>query len=552
MSFTAMAAAGAGILTTVTAGGLAAGSAGATIGGGILAGGALGAGTGAIGSAITGGDIGEGALMGAGTGAITAGLGSAIATPATTVAQTAVQQSAQAALNPIVNASGQVINQGTSLAAGQTAGQMAQQGIQQGAQQGIQQSAQAALNPITNASGQVINQGTSIPAGLAAAAPSSATPVGTELAKQGVQQGATNFLGNVAAPLSAPARVGLAGLSRTGVGLAAGEDIEQAGIAGLTAAGTTGLMSGLGELSANPVAGELSASDALARDIGSLPSTDTQLIPNSDLSSQIQQGIAGPGAGGTAVGNPMGMPKFQSPALSNISPDWTPASDSWTAAAGKTTGDLLPAPDLTPLSNYQPIEGSLGPAPLPEPSWYQMKAEAPTNLTDRPGNLYNQFNTTDKAIDSAKFLAPETTLTAGGLYAQKQLGIEDEEAAAEEKRKRGYSQSIWNNYMSQGRMPHESSSLYKYGFANGGIVGLTNGLGDGTSDSIPAVIDGGHPARLSSNEFVIPADVVSHIGNGSTEAGAQSLYDMMDRLRVARTNSSQQPNDINPRKYLPA
>jgi hypothetical protein len=141
---------------------------------------------------------------------------------------------------------------------------------------------------------------------------------------------------------------------------------------------------------------------------------------------------------------------------------------------------------------------------------------------------------------------------AGGLYAQDQQVKEDAEAAEEEKRKLGYSQSIWDNYMAQGRMPHHTSNLYNYGFANGGIVGLTNGLGDGTSDSIPAVVDGGHPARLSSNEFVIPADVVSHIGNGSTEAGAQSLYDMMDRLRVARTNSPQQPNDINPRKYLPA
>jgi hypothetical protein len=145
---------------------------------------------------------------------------------------------------------------------------------------------------------------------------------------------------------------------------------------------------------------------------------------------------------------------------------------------------------------------------------------------------------------------------AGGLYTQKQqrnqASSEASKAAEEEKRKRGYNQSIYNNYIDQGRMPHPSSSLYKYGFANGGIVGLTNGLGDGTSDSIPAVVDGRRPARLSSNEFVVPADVVSHIGNGSTEAGAQSLYDMMDRLRVARTNSLQQPNDINPRKYLPA
>jgi len=77
-------------------------------------------------------------------------------------------------------------------------------------------------------------------------------------------------------------------------------------------------------------------------------------------------------------------------------------------------------------------------------------------------------------------------------------------------------------------------------------------LGDGMSDDIPATIDGDQPAALSDGEFVIPADVVSHLGNGSSDAGAQQLYSMMDRIRQARTGNKEQGKEINPRKMMPA
>jgi hypothetical protein len=87
------------------------------------------------------------------------------------------------------------------------------------------------------------------------------------------------------------------------------------------------------------------------------------------------------------------------------------------------------------------------------------------------------------------------------------------------------------------------------GFANGG---LTAGPGDGMSDDIPAVIGGEQPAALSPGEFVVPADVVSDMGNGSSRAGARQLYSMMDRVRKARGGSVEQPKAINPREYMPA
>ena len=86
------------------------------------------------------------------------------------------------------------------------------------------------------------------------------------------------------------------------------------------------------------------------------------------------------------------------------------------------------------------------------------------------------------------------------------------------------------------------------GMASGGIAGynlggysdggrLLRGPGDGVSDSIPASIGDRQPARLADGEFVVPARIVSELGNGSTEAGARKLYAMMERVQRARTKT---------------
>ena len=74
---------------------------------------------------------------------------------------------------------------------------------------------------------------------------------------------------------------------------------------------------------------------------------------------------------------------------------------------------------------------------------------------------------------------------------------------------------------------------------------------DGMADKIPGTIDGVQPARLAHGEFVIPADVVSHLGNGNSDAGAKQLYKMMDRIRMARTGTREQGKEINPSKFMP-
>jgi len=91
------------------------------------------------------------------------------------------------------------------------------------------------------------------------------------------------------------------------------------------------------------------------------------------------------------------------------------------------------------------------------------------------------------------------------------------------------------------------------GYSDGGR--LLKGPGDGVSDSIPAVIGERQPARLADGEFVIPARIVSELGNGSTEAGAKKLYKMMDRVQNARKKSIGKKKvavDSRAEKLLPA
>jgi len=114
------------------------------------------------------------------------------------------------------------------------------------------------------------------------------------------------------------------------------------------------------------------------------------------------------------------------------------------------------------------------------------------------------------------------------------------------------------------------SGMAGAGYADGGITALKSGgnvsdlgsysdggrllkgPGDGMSDDIPATIGGKQEARLADGEFVVPADVVSGLGNGSTDAGAKHLYKMMDKVRHARTGRKSQAKQIKGEKYVPA
>ena len=99
------------------------------------------------------------------------------------------------------------------------------------------------------------------------------------------------------------------------------------------------------------------------------------------------------------------------------------------------------------------------------------------------------------------------------------------------------------------------------GYAQGGLMGLAQGgsagyyLGgktDGMADKVPAVIDDTQPAKLGHGEFVVPADVVGFLGSGNSEAGADVLYKMMDRIRQNAHGNKKQIKPANLKKTLPA
>ena len=171
-------------------------------------------------------------------------------------------------------------------------------------------------------------------------------------------------------------------------------------------------------------------------------------------------------------------------------------------------------------------------------------------------------------------ISPTTALIGGnlalGMYqGEKERELyerEREEDKAEIERKRRLAREAFDASLGRVQQP--------VGAVGGGLVALSRGgmtymeaggttgptgeprmvagTGDGMSDSVPATIEGVQEARLANDEFVIPADVVADIGNGSSSAGAKKLYAMMDRVRKARHGTTEQPPEINARKYMPA
>tara|TARA_X000001382_G_scaffold120338_1_gene101820 strand:+ start:1123 stop:2955 length:1833 start_codon:yes stop_codon:yes gene_type:complete len=100
------------------------------------------------------------------------------------------------------------------------------------------------------------------------------------------------------------------------------------------------------------------------------------------------------------------------------------------------------------------------------------------------------------------------------------------------------------NFAAGGLASMQSGQLFNNGYYLGGKT-------DGMADKVPARIDGKQEARLSDGEFVIPADVVSHLGNGNSDAGAQQLHSMMDGVRTARTGNPEQGKQIDPQQFMP-
>ena len=185
--------------------------------------------------------------------------------------------------------------------------------------------------------------------------------------------------------------------------------------------------------------------------------------------------------------------------------------------------------------NLGNVEGTYGPkttlAAAAAPTAYSLyqdskpKAPPPTPIDSDPGQQYNY---------SANPTSPTPTFDPYG-------------------REQKYFSPVYTPRAAAGGMMAEGGISHLGDYSDGGR--LLRGPGDGVSDSIPAVIGKKQPARLADGEFVVPARIVSELGNGSTEAGARKLYAMMDRIQKARSSTvgkGKVAKNSRSEKYLPA
>ena len=173
--------------------------------------------------------------------------------------------------------------------------------------------------------------------------------------------------------------------------------------------------------------------------------------------------------------------------------------------------------------------------------------------TRRPGSSAQEYFT------KTRFVAPEGAEAARTTAKEEAAGLEALNKSNPARQTRPVLQAGAEKKEEKKEEVKPASSVIKDlpvpKYASGGIAEMArgrylSGATDGMADKIPARIGGKQEAKLSHGEFVIPADVVGHLGNGNSEAGAQRLYAMMDKIRKARTGTTKQGKQINPDKFL--
>ena len=236
--------------------------------------------------------------------------------------------------------------------------------------------------------------------------------------------------------------------------------------------------------------------------------------------------VPGAAAAETAAILPEAISAQTGSGIGALNPDFAPLPG--TAGAG--------APGTSMLGSNPAVQYSIDSMPATAPS-----AAAPQGMFDRASQFFSE-------------LTPKQQLLAGGAGIAG-LGMVSDQLRGGVPKKKPYTGAL-----SQYRFDPGAYRPYRYA-TGGGIASLGSysdggrmlkGPGDGMSDNIPASIGGKQPARLADGEFVVPADVVSHLGNGSTDAGAKQLYSMMNKVRKARTGNPKQGRQISAGKYLPA
>lgn len=279
----------------------------------------------------------------------------------------------------------------------------------------------------------------------------------------------------------------------------------------------------------------------------------TSIIQGKDpLQGALLGGLMG-GAGGAMFGSAGAAAGEAAGAVPGAASTTAVLPEAISAQTGSGLGSI--SPDFAPMPGTAgmgaPGTSMMGSNPAVQYASGAMPATVPGAGAAGSDGIMGQ------AKDFFAGLTPKQQLLAGGAGIAG-LGMISDQMRGGVPRKKEYSGAL-----SQYRF--DPAAYRPYGFARGGQTGgiaslggysdggrMLKGPGDGMSDSIPARIGSRQPARLADGEFVVPADVVSHLGNGSTDAGAKQLYSMMNKVRKARTGNPKQGRQIQPRKYLPA
>jgi len=332
----------------------------------------------------------------------------------------------------------------------------------------------------------------------------------------------------------------------SGVGAA----VPTAGTFGALAAPTTGGIAGLAAPTGSALAG--TSAGAVGGTGGAMAGNFTGFAP---ALSNTQLGVIGGtsllGSMMQAERNRFGVPgeedyvsSFDPTKFRRSEPTYAPESvyvpqyKDYTRAAEGGIMRLAnggPVERMSQMNTAINPQGGLYPQGMIDKTQYALPTQRPTSM---------------EVIDAGA----QRTFAEGGI-----AGILDAAKA------QGLTPEAYQNIYGRGNAIIEMEKALKEGkmvnLADGGISSLggysdggrmLKGPGDGMSDSIPGVIAGKQPARLADGEFVVPADVVSHLGNGSTDAGAKQLYAMMDKVRKARTGKKKQAPAVKANRYMPA
>ena len=551
---------GAGVAGLST--GAAIGAAAAGIGAGATAGAALGAGIGAIGAGITGGDVGKGALSGAVSGAVTGGIAPGLGGATAGLGGTA----SGAITGGVAGAAGSAAG---AAAVGEDAGTAALMGGGIGAVGGALGG--AAKGPATADAGVTTGVEGSPATGAEGVSPTN-TPSGPQgnYAKSPFANGApTMELPNSSTAamsptanslVGAPTSSGLGGQLTDNLGNASsayGQQIvsNPMGIAKSALPDlATGAYYGGGLDTQYPT-----EAPTVTQDIGGAPLSEYYQRTDDPARKTLPKYYAAGGGIGSILNAVENKPK---PLLNESAPSSQAQPQGMNKFAGMgfeaaKIGDQTYQAQLQAQQPQQPQQPQVGiprpQQPMPQPPITPIQT---LNQQNRPmfyaaggavqgtgqASGTDMFNQQVRALAAQK-VKEHYAQQARELLAQQQ---QTQQQQASQSRSQvinttndGRGNSVSNIQPSFGYAQGGMAQDNLGGYSHGGIAGLTRGPGDGVSDSIPAEIgtSGKQPARLADGEFVIPARIVSELGNGSTEAGAKSLQAMVDRVQKRRSKT---------------